>query len=724
VSPGAPTKKPRVVRTPTVLQMEQVECGAASLAMVLAHYGRWVTLEELRQACGVSRDGSKASNLLKAGRAYGLTAKGFKKDPERLAELPWPVILHWNFNHFLVLEGVAEGRAFLNDPVEGRRTVSLQELSEAFTGVALAFEPGPDFKPGGAPPRFLALLWSRLTGSREALAYIALASAILAVLGVILPVFSRVFVDDVLVGRQERWLAPLLIGMALTALVRMAVTGLQQRALLKLEAKLSIAWSSRFFWHVLRLPMSFFGQRHPGEVANRIAANDRVARLLSGELANTLIELGMMVFFGLVMFAYDPLLAAVAVALALPNLLLLRMAQERQAQASQRQLAVTGRFGAITAGMIQAIETLKASGLEGRAFERWAGNQAAVLSVRQELGAQAMLLDAAPGLLRALSVAAVLGIGGVRVMEGALTLGGLVAFQTLAESFAQPIRRFVSLNGLFQSVRADLGRLEDALKNRADPASAAPARLADDEPTPGLQGEVRLQGISFGYSPLDPPLIEGFDLTLAPGARVALVGGSGSGKSTIGRLICGLQQPWAGEIRFDGAPMLQMSAAARAQSIAYVDQDIFLFEGTVRENLTLWDRGVPDETLTLALADAAILDDISSRPGQLDCGIAEGGTNFSGGQRQRLEIARALAVNPSILVLDEATAALDSATEKEIDDNLRRRGCTCIIIAHRLSTIRDCDEIVVLSRGKVVERGTHDELAARGGEYAALIAAA
>lgn len=710
-------RRPR--RVPTVLQLASVECGAAALAMVLAYHGRWVPLEELRLACAVSRDGAKAGSILKAARAYGLLARGFRKEPEQLAELPWPVILHWNFNHFVVLEGVSKGRAFLNDPVEGPRVVTLRELAEAFTGVVLAFEPGPDFEPGGAPPRFLPQIAARLSGSRAALAYVALASGLLMALGVILPVFAGVFVDDILIGRQAAWLAPLLIGMALTALARMVLTGLQQKILVRLEAKLAVAWSGRFVWHVLRLPMSFFAQRHVGEIASRIAANDRVARLLSGELANSFIDLGMMAFFAAAMFAYDPLLAAVVIALALPNLAVVRLASERQSRASQQLLAAEGRLRGTTAGLIQAIETLKAAGLENRSFEKWAGHQAKVLNLRQEIGLQTAMLGIAPGLLRNLTIAAVLGLGGLRVMHGALTLGGLVAFQSLASSFLQPIDRFVALSAVFQLARADLDRLDDALRNQTD--ANLDAGDADDEAPGQLAGAVELSDVSFGYSPLEPPLIEGFDLSLTPGARVALVGASGSGKSTIGRLICGLQQPWSGEVRFDDRALPGISTAARARSVAYVDQDIFLFEGTVRENLTLWDGGAPDEALTQALSDAEILDEVAARPGQLDCAVAEGGINFSGGQRQRLEIARALASNPSILVLDEATAALDAATEKAIDDNIRRRGCTCIIIAHRLSTIRDCDEIVVLREGRVVERGAHDELVRRGGEYAALI---
>ncbi|SMH28346.1 NHLP family bacteriocin export ABC transporter peptidase/permease/ATPase subunit [Azospirillum agricola] len=732
--PAAP--KQTRVRTPTILQMEAVECGAASLAIILAHFGRWVPLEELRVACGVSRDGSKASNLLRAARGYGLTAKGFKKEPDRLADMPWPLIVHWNFNHYLVFEGFKGDRAHLNDPVTGPRNVSRAEFGEAFTGVALAFERGPEFKPGRKPPGFTRLLGRQLARSRAAVGYALAATVALVLPGIALPAFTKAFVDEVLIGGQRGWLVPLLLGMTATALVRALLTALQQSALLKLETKLGMVLASRYLWRLLQLPVPFFGQRHPGDIAGRVAANDRVARLLSGELATAALNLLTVLFFGLVMLAYDPLLAGITVLLTAGNLLLLRGASRGRDDAGRRLLAEQAKLGAVTVGSIQAIETLKSAGLEGQAFERWAGHQARLLSVRQTLGVHSGLLTVAPGFLNALGTAAILGLGSVRVMDGALTVGALVAFQSLAASFSAPVATLVGMGGTLQRVTADLQRLSDTLDHPVDPhsglAGEGGAALQPDGPArpdaarlddARLGGAVELVDVSFGYSPLDPPLIEGLSLSLAPGMRVALVGGSGSGKSTVGRLICGLCRPWSGRILFDGRPAAEIPAGLRAASVAYVDQDVFLFDGTVRDNLTLWDATAPEASLTAALADAAILDEVAGRPGQLDAPVAEGGVNFSGGQRQRLEIARALSGNPSILVLDEATAALDVATEALIDDNLRRRGCTCVIIAHRLSTIRDCDEIIVLDHGRVVERGTHEALLARGGEYASLIAA-
>jgi len=735
-----PSRPPRA-RTPTILQMEAVECGAAALAVILAHHGRWVALEELRSACGVSRDGSKASNMVKAARRYGLVAKGYKMEPAGLRKVPVPAIIHWNFNHFVTLEGFGPARhgkrrVHLNDPAYGPRTVSEQELDEAFTGVVLTFQPGPEFERAGEPPRLLPALKRRLVGSGAALAFVVVAGLILVVPSLTVPVFSKVFIDQVLLDGRGQWLRPLLIAMGAVGLGLGALTWLQQAYLLRLETRMAVAQSGRFFWHVLRLPVEFFNQRFAGDLSSRVQINDRVARLLSRDLASNFLDTLLILFFALVMVQYDLRLTLLGIVLVAGNVLALRLVSRRRVDGNRRMLQEQGKQHGTAVGGLSMIETLKATGGESALFSRWAGYQAKVVNARQELELATQLLDAVPPLLAALNTAFILGLGSERVMSGALTIGALLAFQGLMTRFSTPVARLVTLGSKLQNVEGDMNRLDDVLRYPARPAAElAPIELAPTTKGPSepgaagpaltrgrkLSGRLELSGITFGYSRLAPPLIEDFHLRLEPGSRVALVGGSGSGKSTLARLIVGLYEPWAGDILFDGQRPEEIPPEVLTTSMAFVDQNLFLFEGTVRENLTLWDATVPLPEVVAAARDAAIHDDIAGRPGGYESPVTEGGTNWSGGQRQRLEIARALVGNPRLLILDEATSALDPATEEEIDAHLRRRGATCLIVAHRLSTIRDADEILVLEAGKVVERGTHEDLKGAGGAYAELI---
>ena len=714
-------------RVPTVLQMEAVECGAAALAMILAHFGRWVPLEELRVECGVSRDGSKASNMVKAARRFGLEARGFRKEPEHLRDTPMPAIVHWNFNHFVVLEGFRGNRAYLNDPGRGPTQVPWDEFDEAFTGVVLTFRPGPAFQTGGKQRGLLASLVSRLRNSRMGLVYVVLAGLALVVPGMLVPTFQRVFVDDVLVRGLENWLRPLLILLVATAILQVALTWVRQRYLLRLETKLALSTSGKFFWHVLRLPLRFYNQRYAGEVGNRVDINDRVASLLSGELATTVLNAVVIVFYAALMLQYDVVLTLVSVGVVLLNLAGLKYVSRRRVDLNQRLLLDHGKVMGVAMGGLQTIETLKATGSESDFFGRWAGQQVKLINTSQELALTTHLLSAVPPFLMAVNTAVILGVGGIRVMDGYLSMGMLIAFQALMLAFVAPVNAMVSLGGRLQEAQGDLNRLDDVLRAEpdTDPSVVEPAEETETCASDfKLSGHVELRDVSFGYSPLEPPLIEGFDLVLEPGSRVALVGGSGSGKSTVAKLVAGLYEPWGGEILFDGARRDQVPHTVVNNSLAFVDQDIFLFENSVRENLTLWDETVPETDVLHAARDAAVHDEIVERAGGFASRIEEGGRNFSGGQRQRLEIARALTSNPTILVLDEATSALDPANEMTIDDNLRRRGCTCLLVAHRLSTIRDCDEIIVLENGKIVERGTHADMSRSNGPYAQLIASA
>ncbi|WP_434756381.1 NHLP family bacteriocin export ABC transporter peptidase/permease/ATPase subunit [Paenibacillus amylolyticus] len=710
------------VKTPTVLQMEAVECGAASLAIVLAYYKSFIPLEELRIACGVSRDGSKASNVLKAARQYGMEAKGYRKNPEDLRTMAWPLIIHWNFNHFLVLEGMEKDRVFLNDPVTGPREITFEEFDQSFTGVVISIKPSPTYVRQGKAPSVLGSLSSRIKGSEKALIFAILAGLFLVLPGLVIPVFSKVFIDQVMLGNLKNWLFPLLIGMGVTALLRAFLTWLQRYYLLRLEMKLALSSSSRFFWHVLRLPIEFFSQRFSGDIAARVAINDRVAQLLSGQLAVAVLNCFMIVFYLLLMLQYSVSLTGLAVGASLLNLVFMRLITRKRNDQNLRLLQEAGKMQGVSMNGLQVIETLKSNNSESDFFVKWSGYQAKLLNSTQQFGVSNQFLTAIPALLTSLSAVAILLLGGFQVMDGALTIGSLVAFQSLAASFSQPVNEMVALSGTIQEAGGSMKRLDDVLQYPIDrQMNASPEQDGESADTAKLSGHIEISNLTYGYSKLEAPLIDRFNLSIQPGMKVALVGGSGSGKSTIAKLIAGIYEPWDGEIRFDDLTRDDISRNRMGNSLAVVDQDIVLLEGTIKENITFWDSTIPETDVVRAAKDAVIHDHIAERSGGYEHMIAENGGNFSGGQRQRLEIARALAGNPSILILDEATSALDPATEKKVDDSLRRRGLTCITVAHRLSTIRDADEIVVLERGKIIERGTHLALMEQNGYYTRLI---
>ena len=713
---------PKRVTTPTLLQMEPVECGAAALGIVLGCHGRIVPLVELRLASGVSRDGGKLANVRLAAQGYGLLAtERFIENLDGFAGVRCPAILFWNFNHFLVLEGFGRDRVYLNDPASGPREVTYAEFTAAFTGTLLELEPGPGFKTGGRQAGWIEALRARLRGSEMALLYVVLVSLALVLPGLVVPVFSQIFVDEFLTRGNRDWVKPLLLAMALTAVCRAVLTWLQQHYLLRLETKLSIVSSGKFLAHVLRLPMVFFSQRFGGEIASRVAINDQVAQVFSGELATSILGLITMVIYAAVMLQYNVMLTLLSLAIAALNMAVLWAVARRRDDANQHLLQEQGKLTGATMAGLQMIETLKGTGSETQFFAHWAECQARALNAQQRLGASTGLLTVVPPVLMAVNNALLLGAGGFLVMQGRLSLGMLVAFQSLAASFVEPVKKLVALGAALQTVEGGLKRLDDVLASPVDPESARQAGAEKKGADLKLSGLLELHGLTFGYSRLDPPLIENFSLRVEPGGRVALVGPTGCGKSTVSRLVCGFYEPWAGEVRFDGRLRAEIPRAVLANSLALVDQEIFLFEGTIRENLTLWDGTASEAAIVQAAKDACIHDEITQRPGGYDSPVEEAGRNFSGGQRQRLEIARALVNNPTLLVLDEGTSALDANTETLIDENLRRRGCTCLIIAHRLSTIRDCDEIIVLEHGKILQRGTHAELLAAPGSYANLV---
>ncbi len=720
-----------IQRTPSVLQMEAVECGAASLNMILGYHGYIASLAELRQACGVSRDGSKASNVLNAARLYKLEAKGFKADIPALQQLAPPYIVYWNFNHFLVVEGFYRDRVYLNDPATGPRSVPLAEFSESFTGVVLTFVPGAEFQPGGEKPSIRRSLWARLRSSVGSLAFCILIGFLLVLPGLATPAFSQIFVDQVILQGRQEWLRPLILAMVVTAVLTGLLKRMQLQVLRQLKLKLAVSMSSRFLRHLLYLPVSFYDQRFAGEISNRTQLNDRLAQLLSGQLATTVISGVMVVFYAVVMGMYDWVLTLIGIAFVALNLLVLQLGARQRSDTNMRLMQVQGKADGQAIAGLQNMETLKASGAESDFFTRWAGYYAKAVNARQEMATLNQRMSLLPTLLSSLSVMLLLVVGGFRVMEGVLTIGKLIAFQSLMQQFMQPVGQIVQLGGDFQELTGNLARLDDVLKNDIDPLvkqhlmgsrnTLEPVRSHPRILQPKLEGYLEIRNLTFGYNRTAAPLIENFSVFLKPGQRVALVGGSGSGKSTIAKIVAGLYQPWSGEILFDGKSRQEIPRSVLVNSLAMVEQDVLLFSGAVRDNLTLWDPTIPESNLVQAGQDAAIHDVITALPGGYNADLLEGATNLSGGQRQRLEIARTLVNNPSILLMDEATSALDTETERIINGNLRLRGCTCLIVAHRLSTIRDCDEIIVLERGKVVQRGSHDQLRKQPGHYLDLI---
>ena len=721
-TPGAPKRK--AVRTPTILQMEAVECGAASLAMVLAHYGRHVPLEELRITCGVSRDGSRASNLLKAARSYGLQAKGMQMEAEALAGVRAPAILFWEFNHYVVYDGMGRklGRRgfYINDPGKGRRFVTAEDFDTSFTGVVLVFEPSDTFRTGGRKRGVLGAVPARMRGTKGTLLAALLASLLLVAVGAVVPALSRTYIDMFLIGKQTSLLGPLFAAMAAMVVLTATLTGLQQANLLRGRIISSTLSSARFLRHLLRLPVTFFAQRSPADLVQRLQSNDAVAETLARDLAAAGVDGIVVILYAVLLWTYDPQLTVVGVLIALLNVVAMRIVIRLRATHTQKLRADTARLTNTSYTGLQLIETMKATGGENGYFRRWAGQHATTLEEQQRLGVPTAALAVVAPTLATLNSALILWIGGLRAVEGHLSIGLLVAFQALVTRFTAPITRLNGVAGRVQDFAADVARLKDVESFPADELYTR--RAAPDGSTRRLTGHVRLEEITFGYSPLDPPLLKGFSLTVGPGQQVALVGGSGSGKSTVSRLISGLYRPWEGTIRIDGQRLEDISRGALAASVSFVDQDVFLFEGTVRDNVALWDPSIPDDAVVAALQDAALYDDvIVRRPDGIHSRVEQDGRNFSGGQRQRLEIARALVRRPSILVLDEVTSALDAQTERLVIDNLRRRGCACVVIAHRLSTVRDSDEIVVLDHGSIVERGRHEDLVAAGGPYSELV---
>lgn len=706
-------------KVPVVMQMETLECGAACLAMILAYHGKWLPLEQIRIDCGVSRDGSKAKNIVKAAQNYGLNTTAYKLEPEDLKKHGrFPCIIHWNFNHFVVLCGFRGNKAILNDPSRGNVLVDEKEFDESFTGICLCFTPNVDFEKGGKPKSVFSYAIKKLTESKCSALLLALSTAIISLLAMISTGLSGVFVDTLLTKHNTALLLPFILFFSVLSILQIIVLAVKEIGMYRINGQFAAIGSSEFMWKILHMPMVFFSQRTTGDIQLRMKSNTEIAKSIVMTLAPLALDMLMMVLYLAIMLQYSLVLTLIGVIAVLANIVLCRYVSKKRMNIMRVMLRDKGKLATATVSGIEMIEAIRAAGLENGFFEHWSGLQANVNAGEVDFAMVDHKIGILPNLLHALTEVVVFSAGIMLVFKGDFTPGLLLAFQGFLSAFMYPTGKALSAAQLIQELRSDIERVEDVMGCQEDRVF----KEGDTEEShQKLSGRVEMKGVSFGYSGLEAPFIEDLNMTVEAGQKIAIVGASGCGKSTVAQLICGIYQPWQGEILFDGKPLSQIDRAVFAGSVAVVDQEITLFEDTVANNIKLWDTTIEDFEMILAAHDAQIHDEIMERIGGYDYRICEGAKDFSGGQKQCLEIARALAQDPTILVLDEATSALDAKTEHDVVKAISDRGVTCIVIAHRLSTIRDCDWIYVMENGKIKEQGTHDELYALGGLYSTLI---
>lgn len=733
----------KVSKVPVILQMETLECGAASLAMIMAYYGKWVPLEKVREACGVSRDGSNAGNMAKAAMAYGMDVKAFRCEPSVLQkESLFPSIIHWEFNHFVVLNGFHKGKAIINDPAKGVTEVPMEEFDRAFTGVCLQITPGENFKADGHKKSMKEFLLERMAGTKSAFWFMAVMTCLLALFSLIQMAFSRVFVEQMLTRQNPSWEMPFFVLLSVLVFLQVITKIVYAVYSVKIKGKLAIRANADFMWHVLRLPVRFFSQRMTGDILGRKKANEGITAALIDTLSPIVLHVVMMVLYIAVLVRYSVTLAAIGVSGMILEFLITQYCAKKKANILRVKMRDMAKLDSLTINGIEMIETLKAGGAENGFFEKWSGCQAMVQEQNMKTLHMNRYYGFIPKVISILVQVLIFTLGLHYIMQGAFTVGMLLVFQSVYEALCEPVAQLSTAGDTIREMITNMERTDDVMKYETDVAETSTDEVNVDKTDVDemdikekntadrkkeeicyskLSGELELSHVTFGYSHLSEPILKDFSLKVKPGQRVAIVGSSGCGKSTVTNLVMGLYKPWSGEILLDGKPVDEIDRNVFTGSVAATTQDITLFEDTIANNIKMWDESIEDYEMILAARDAGFHENVMQRPGGYEYRISEEGKNLSGGERQKLEIARAFAQDPTILLLDEATSALDAKTESVVADSMKKRGITCLIMAHRLSTIRDCDEIIVLDKGVIAERGTHEELMKKHGKYEELI---